>query len=249
MQAGSALRPRPRPHAPFLPTFSYRVQVVSLGAGVWWRVAEEALGVEMRKAQIDRLVRLIAFAVLLAALLPAGSGLAQDASSATQLMLDTGGHMAKVIKGLAFTPDGKQLVSASDDKVIRVWDWQSGQDRAHHSRPGRAGQRGQDLSPWRCRPTANGWRRADGRTGNARAAAARSASRLRHGQAGGLLQGPHQCRVRARLLAGRQAAHLGQLRQHGHHLGCREPRSCSTASRATTRKSMPSASRRMARAR
>ena len=42
-----------------------------------------------------------------------------------QLMLDTGGHMA-LIRGLAFTPDGKQLVSASDDKVVRVWDWQAG---------------------------------------------------------------------------------------------------------------------------
>jgi WD40 repeat protein len=41
------------------------------------------------------------------------------------LMLDTGGHMA-IIRGLAFTPDGRQLVSASDDKVIRVWDWQAG---------------------------------------------------------------------------------------------------------------------------
>ncbi len=36
-------------------------------------------------------------------------------------MLDTGGHTAK-IQGIAFTPDGRQLVSASDDKVIRVWD-------------------------------------------------------------------------------------------------------------------------------
>ena len=36
-------------------------------------------------------------------------------------MLDPGGHMA-LIKGLLFTPDGKQLVSAGDDKVIRVWD-------------------------------------------------------------------------------------------------------------------------------
>jgi WD40 repeat protein len=41
------------------------------------------------------------------------------------LQLDTGGHMAK-IKGVAFTPDGSQLVSASYDKVIRVWDVTTG---------------------------------------------------------------------------------------------------------------------------
>jgi len=41
------------------------------------------------------------------------------------LQLNTGGHMA-IIHGLAFTPDGKFIVSASDDKVIRVWDWQKG---------------------------------------------------------------------------------------------------------------------------
>jgi WD40 repeat protein len=41
------------------------------------------------------------------------------------LMLDTGGHMA-LIRDVAFTPDGRQLVSAGDDKVIRIWDWQAG---------------------------------------------------------------------------------------------------------------------------
>ncbi len=41
------------------------------------------------------------------------------------LQLDTGGHRA-VIRALAFTPDGKFIVSAGDDKVIRVWDWRKG---------------------------------------------------------------------------------------------------------------------------
>jgi WD40 repeat protein/uncharacterized caspase-like protein len=41
------------------------------------------------------------------------------------LDLDTGGHRA-LVKDLAFTPDGDLLVSASDDKTIRVWDWRSG---------------------------------------------------------------------------------------------------------------------------
>lgn len=41
------------------------------------------------------------------------------------LDLDTGGHTAQVTD-LAFTPDGEDIVSASNDKTIRIWDWQSG---------------------------------------------------------------------------------------------------------------------------
>ena len=42
-----------------------------------------------------------------------------------QVMLDTGGHMA-MINDTVFTPDGRQLVSASDDKTIRIWDVATG---------------------------------------------------------------------------------------------------------------------------
>jgi WD40 repeat protein len=58
------------------------------------------------------------------------------------LMLDTGGHMA-LIQSLAFTPDGKQLVSAGDDKVIRVWDWQTGE--TVRTIRGQVGRRGCNL--------------------------------------------------------------------------------------------------------
>jgi WD40 repeat protein len=51
--------------------------------------------------------------------------LAVDIEKAPQLMLDTGGHTARVI-GLAITPDGKHLVSASNDKTVRVWDIEIG---------------------------------------------------------------------------------------------------------------------------
>jgi WD40 repeat protein len=49
----------------------------------------------------------------------------QRAPDAPELMLDIGGHMAPVVD-LAVTPDGKQVVSASNDKTVRVWDIATG---------------------------------------------------------------------------------------------------------------------------
>lgn len=47
------------------------------------------------------------------------------ADKAPQLALDTGGHQA-IIADLAITPDGRHIVSASNDKTVRIWDAATG---------------------------------------------------------------------------------------------------------------------------
>src|SRR5277367_2840119 len=51
---------------------------------------------------------------------------ADDATEKPILVLDAGGHTALVRKVL-FTPDGRELITVSDDKTIRVWDVASGE--------------------------------------------------------------------------------------------------------------------------
>jgi WD40 repeat protein len=58
----------------------------------------------------------------IALLASAGAALAQ---AEPVLMLDTGGHTS-LIAAVIFSADGNQLISTGHDKVIRVWDWQSG---------------------------------------------------------------------------------------------------------------------------
>jgi WD40 repeat protein len=54
-------------------------------------------------------------AALLLLLFAAGA----RAAEGPYLELDTKGHMA-LIRSIVFTPDGSELISASDDKTIRV---------------------------------------------------------------------------------------------------------------------------------
>lgn len=51
---------------------------------------------------------------------------AQEASEKPILVVDAGGH-TNLVPGLCFTPDGRELISASFDKTIRIWDVQSGE--------------------------------------------------------------------------------------------------------------------------
>ena len=48
-----------------------------------------------------------------------------DTQNTPSLSLETGGHTA-VVKQLLFTPDGRTLISVGGDKIIRLWEAETG---------------------------------------------------------------------------------------------------------------------------
>ena len=54
------------------------------------------------------------------------AALAQDDQGKPTLVLDAGGHTA-LVRQVLFTPDGKELITVSDDKTVRFWDVSSGE--------------------------------------------------------------------------------------------------------------------------
>ena len=80
----------------------------------------------MARAIAVRLTRLLQLATVIVGLLPLSPAraalIATTAADtdAPRLVLEAGGHQA-IIRELIFTPDGRELVSVSDDKTIRIW--------------------------------------------------------------------------------------------------------------------------------
>ncbi len=69
-------------------------------------------------------IKLKVLFLVLAALLGAGNALL--AKEDPILVIDPRGHSA-MINDVMFTPDGRKLISVSDDKTIRLWDVESGE--------------------------------------------------------------------------------------------------------------------------
>ena len=185
-------------------------------------VAKKAAGTEIKLA-ILRAGREKRLALKLGAR-PAQFVAAKPSADAPLPMLDTGGHMA-MINGIAFTPDGRQLVSASDDKTIRVWDLASGKTVRTirgESAPGEAGKvHAMALSP------DGKWLAAGGSMATFDGANHIEIGTIRlyefaSSRLVALLKGHDECGLGPRLLARWQQANFGQRRQHRHHLGHRD---------------------------
>jgi len=68
-----------------------------------------------------RPLHLVISSVLLVAVVQGQSAPPQVPQEAPRLMIDANGHSAR-IAGIAFTPDGRYVITASRDRSIRIWD-------------------------------------------------------------------------------------------------------------------------------
>ncbi len=75
---------------------------------------------------MKKLSYLILFTLLCTIGIYVWQGAVAQTSTPPILQIDPGGHKA-LIRDVAFTPDGRYLVSAGNDKLIRVWDIETGQ--------------------------------------------------------------------------------------------------------------------------
>jgi WD40 repeat protein len=101
-----------------------------MNTAYWWRglcasVRAERVSMNTVKRRASLFLAPVLALAAGCMLAPMFGALAQTSSETPILQLDTGGHLAS-IRGVAFTPDGTRLVSAGDDKVVRVWDWRNG---------------------------------------------------------------------------------------------------------------------------
>src|ERR1044071_9898406 len=94
----------------------------------------------------------IAWLLLLLALVPARSPAGPEAPAELPLLrLDPGGHTARVTQVL-FRPDGQELISVGEDKVVRFWEvaswWAASLRPIPAMAKGLAGPGGRTLRPY-----------------------------------------------------------------------------------------------------
>jgi WD40 repeat protein len=91
---------------------------------LWGRESDKIIGQVNETVRHEVHMRHFTLAMLVLALAPAA--LAGAEPERPILVLDAGGHTARVMDVL-FTRDGRELVTVSEDKTIRVWDVKSGE--------------------------------------------------------------------------------------------------------------------------